>query len=86
MLFYSYTAIVGREILAADILIFLVAVALGQMISYKILTLRSLPPVLNIFGIALVAILAIAFGLFTFYPPRLPIFRDAVTGGYGIIK
>jgi hypothetical protein len=28
--------------------------------------------------------LALAFIVFTFYPPHLPIFRDPITGKYGI--
>ncbi|MDH5624342.1 MAG: DUF6512 family protein [Candidatus Bathyarchaeota archaeon] len=29
-------------------------------------------------------LLGVAFVLFTFYPPHLPLFRDPVTGEYGI--
>jgi len=86
VLFYSYTAIIGQEILIVDILIFVVAVALGQLTSYKLLTIRRLPPWLDKVGIALVILLAVALGVFTFYPPHLPIFRDALTGAYGILE
>jgi hypothetical protein len=86
VIFYSYTAIIGHEILIVDILSFFVAVAVGQLTSYKILTIRQLPAWLDKLGLALVILLAIAFGVFTFYPPHLPVFRDAVSGGYGIIR
>jgi hypothetical protein len=86
VIFYSYTAIIGHEILIVDILSFFVAVALGQLTSYKILTARQLPTWLDKLGLALVILLAIAYGVFTFYPPHLPVFQDAVSGGYGIIK
>jgi len=84
-IFYAYTAISGEEILAVDITIFFVAVALGQFASYKILTLRQWPRRLCWVGAVMVVLLAVAFGVFTFYPPHLCIFRDAVSGGYGII-
>ena len=84
VLFYAYTAATGREILVVDILIFLIAIAVGQLISYKILTARQLPSWLNKLGLILLVSLAIAFCVFTFYPPHLPIFRDAITGTYGI--
>jgi hypothetical protein len=84
-IFYAYTAIFGEEILVVDILIFLVAVALGQFASYKILTIKQWPRWLCGVGVAMVILLAVAFGVFTFYPPHLGIFRDAVSGGYGII-
>jgi hypothetical protein len=85
-IFYGYTAIFGEEILAVDILIFLVAVALGQFASYKILTLQQWPRWLCGVGVVMVILLAVAFGVFTFYPPHLGVFRDAVSGGYGIIQ
>jgi hypothetical protein len=84
-IFYAYTAIFGEEILAVDITIFFVAVALGQFASYKILLLKQWPKWLYGVGIVMVILLAVAFGVFTFYPPHLGIFKDAVSGGYGII-
>jgi len=84
-IFYAYTAIFGEEILAVDISIFFVAVALEQLASYKILTLKQWPKWLSGVGVVMVILLAAAFGVFTFYPPELGIFRDAVSGGYGII-
>jgi len=86
ILFYSYTAVIGQEILIVDILIFVIAVALGQLTSYKMLTIGRLPLCLDKVGLVMVIVLAVAFGVFTFYPPHLPIFRDAVTGGYGILE
>lgn len=31
------------------------------------------------------AVLAVLFVVFTFHPPQLSLFRDSVTGGYGIV-
>jgi len=84
-IFYAYTAIFGEEILAVDISIFFVAVALGQLASYKILTMKQWPWWMGGVGVVMVILLAAAFGVFTFYPPELGIFRDAVSGGYGIV-
>lgn len=86
VLFYAYTAIIGRGILAVDISIFVIAVWLGQLTSYRILNLKQLPRWLNYLGIFLILVLALAFGVFTFYPPQLPIFQDGLTGSYGIVK
>lgn len=84
-IFYGYTAIWGEEILAVDISIFFVAVALGQLASYKILTLKQWPRWLGGVGAVMLVLLAAAFGVFTFHPPHWGVFRDAVSGGYGII-
>jgi uncharacterized membrane protein len=84
VLFYSYTAILGHDLLIADILIFVVAVIVGQLVSYKLLTASPLPERLNRFAPIALAVLGILFVLFTFYPPQVPLFRDPVTGVYGI--
>jgi len=39
IVFYSYTSVFGQEILLIDILIFVLAITLGQLTSYKILSL-----------------------------------------------
>ncbi len=85
-IFYSYTAILGESILAIDILSFVIAVIAGQLVSYGLLTWKTLP--YNLDKIALIALilLGLAFVLFTFYPPQLPMFQDPLTGEYGIVS
>jgi hypothetical protein len=84
LVFYTYTAITGHAILAVDIATFAVAVAIGQLISYKIMTSDELPGYLNYIALVLVIALAVVFAIFTFYPPDLPIFLDSEAGIYGI--
>jgi hypothetical protein len=84
ILFYSYTAILGDSVLIIDILTFVVAVIVGQLASYKLLTHGELPDMLNTIALVALVLLGIAFVLFTFDPPHLPLFRDPVTGEYGI--
>jgi hypothetical protein len=87
VLFYSYTAIVGESILVIDILTFVIAVIVGQLVSYRLLTSKTLP--YNLVGrVSLVALilLSLAFVLFTFYPPRLAMFQDPITGEYGFVS
>jgi len=84
ILFYSYTAVLGESVLVIDILTFVVAVIVGQLVSYKLLTHEELPDMLNKISLVALLLLGVAFVLFTFYPPHLPLFRDPATGGYGI--
>ncbi len=86
ILFYSYTAVTGESVLAIDILTFVVAVIVGQLVSYKILTYRKLHDNLNKISLVALVLLGLAFVLFTFYPPHLTLFRDPVTGEYGIMN
>jgi len=84
ILFYSYTAVLGESVLVIDILTFVISVIAGQFVSYKLLTYRELPDMLNKISLVALVLLGVAFVLFTFYPPHLPLFRDPVTGEYGI--
>jgi hypothetical protein len=84
LVFYSYTAFSGKSIFAIDISSFVFAVLIGQLLSYKILTYKQLPRNLNKIAFAAIILLAIAFILFTYYPPQLQIFKDSLTGKYGI--
>ena len=82
--FYSYTAVVGHEILAVDIGSFVAGAALCQLVSLA--WMRGRPqngPRTWPAGGAGLALIAALFMLFTFVTPRLPIFRDSTTGEYG---
>jgi len=83
-LFYAYTTITGSDNLIADIVIFVVAIALGQLTSYKILAREQLSQNLHRLSLAGLITLGIIYAVFTFYPPHVPIFMDSTTGTYGI--
>jgi hypothetical protein len=85
VLYYAYTTIIGHGLLAVDIAIFVVAVIVGQLVSYKVLAAPPLSERFNRFAPIALVVLAILFVLFTFCPPQFPLFRDSVTGGYGIV-
>jgi hypothetical protein len=86
VLFYSYTAILGESILVIDILTFVIAVIVGQLVSYRLLTWKTLPYNLNRISLIALILLGLAFVLFTFYPPQLAMFQDPITGEYGIVS
>jgi hypothetical protein len=83
--FYSYTAVLEGNVVI-DILTFVIAVIVGQLVSFKLLTYRKLPANLTLISIGALAILGLAFIIFTFYPPHLPLFQDPISGEYGIIN
>jgi hypothetical protein len=80
VLFYSYTAILGESILVIDILTFIIAVIVGQLVSYRLLTDKTLTYNLDRVSLIALVLLGLAFVLFTFYPPQLPMFQDPITG------
>ena len=86
VIFYIYTSILGEHIFAIDIASFVIAAALGQYVSYKLLCHMKLPSVYNLLGLAMWILGILLFAIFTFFPPHLPIFQDPPSGGYGIIQ
>jgi hypothetical protein len=85
-IFYSYTLFTGESIFVIDILSFIVAVIIGQYLSYRLLVHKQLSPSLEKIALAALLLLAIAFIVFTFIPPHLPPFQDPISGEYGIIE
>jgi hypothetical protein len=85
-LFYGYTFIFKIESLAIDVVIFFIAIAVAQVVSYRLMLLRERKLFLNIIGGIIIIANVVLFSLLSFFPPECPIFRDPVTGGYGIVE
>jgi hypothetical protein len=85
---YMAVAILGENLFLINIVLFLVAIFIGQWASYWMMTTDRLPafdPRPACLGIAL---MAGAFTLFTFFPPEIFLFEhlDLMnTGEYGIL-
>ncbi len=86
VLFYSYTYVTGTELLAVDITIFFAAITTAQIVGYRIMLIRKKFLSLNVLGAVIILICLVSFSLFSYFPPRYHLFKDAVTGGYGIIE
>jgi len=84
IVFYSYTSIIGGSIFAIDIATFIVAVIIGQIVSYTIFKKNQFARNIDRFALIILVILGIAFVVFTFYPPHLPVFQDPITKSYGL--
>jgi hypothetical protein len=85
LVFYVYTAVTKDSIFPVDISTFVVAVVLGQLLSYKVIRRKSsFPHYMGYAATVAIILLSGAFIAFTFFPPHFPIFQDSVTGNYGI--
>lgn len=81
--FYTYTGAFGvRSIIAVDIASFFVAVAVGQWVSYRLISSSGrVPPLLvSVTGTVLVMV---SFTVLTFAPPHIPLFQETSSGAYG---
>ena len=83
LLYYSYTGILGVEADWFNITIFFLAAGYCYWLESRLLT-KGLPrkckPKLTL---GLILLLGAAFMVLTFAPPKIPLFRDPVTGSYG---
>lgn len=84
VIFYSYTAFL-EENLIIDIGSFVFAIIVGQYFSFRVLTHKKLIRAFELIGLISLILLAVAFAVFTFYPPEVDLFRDPLSGDYGII-
>lgn len=82
--FYTYTGALGIESLILDIFSLLLGLVMGQGLAYHVYKYAKLKPYSLYLAIAILVLLAIAFTVFTFAPPHIPLFQDSLTGNYGI--
>lgn len=82
MFYYTYTGIIGYHVLIIDILIAVTIIIFMHFLSYKILT--SEKTISCNFLYIIVIIIIFVFVIFTFFPPKIPLFMDSTTGLYGI--
>jgi hypothetical protein len=81
---YYLVKTLGIENLAIDITNFFISVAIAQIISYRLMLLQRHYRALRIIGAILILLSILAFSLLSYFPPGYSIFRDPISGGYGI--
>ena len=80
--FYTYTGVVGTNFAWLNIATFIVAVVLGEFVTYKLLISRKSYNA-EFISIFFLVILFASFVLYTFSPPRIGFFKDPVTEQFG---
>lgn len=82
-MYYLYTGVIGRHILAVDISLLALSAAIGQTVGARVYK-HSRRGGRASTAIAVMAGVLAVFVFFTFHPPYLPLFRDGQTGAYGV--
>lgn len=82
LVFYFYTQAFGVELLWVDIALLFASLLFGQLMGLHVY--RHGGGLSMMFVLVLFAAIVLAFMIFTFFPPRIPLFRDSSTGLYGI--
>lgn len=81
--FHLYTLIIHHNLIL-DILLMVIAIALGQLVSFKISSRIAADRNAGIISLMMLVLLGAAFVVFTFLPPNWEPFRDSITGTFGI--
>ncbi len=84
IIFYSYTYFLGHNLLPLDILTFILAVLIGQFVSYMLLTANELDEFFGHMALSGLYLMAGAIAYATYFPPHYPVFMDTMTGKYGM--
>lgn len=82
--YYTYTGAFGIECLILDIFSLFLGIAAGQLMALHVYKYVKHTKYFFPYAIVILVIMALAFTVFTFYPPKIPIFMDSTTGEYGI--
>lgn len=85
LIFYGYKALLGTHYLALDIALYVVAVVIGQWLSYAIIISPVVTPVIRFSALVVLVGLITAFVVFTYHPPQIFLFEDPRSHQYGII-
>jgi len=82
--YYTYTGALGIESIILDIFSLFLGIAVAQLLALHVYKYSKLTPRCLYYAIVVLILLAVAFAVFTFNPPQLPLFKDSSTGKYGI--
>lgn len=85
VLFYTYTGVLGRSVDWVNIALFFLAALGAFLLDFRLLRRsRISAPWQQILGLIVLWALAFCFVWCTFHPVELALWRDPVTGGYGV--
>lgn len=83
VVYYTYTGILGENSDWVNITLFFLAAGVAYWTETQLFIREFSCPVGAKIAVVPLFLLAILFTVFTFHPPRIPLFRDPVTGTYG---
>ena len=83
-LFYTLNGVIGTLPSWVNISIFFISAAIAYIYEARLFNAENIICKNQKINIAILCIIALLFVIFTFTPPELEIFRDPLTGTYGI--
>ena len=84
VLFYTYNGVIGKSPDWVNISIFFIAAFFAYRNQVKTLKKENAAYFSPAFSLTTILVMALLFGIFTFFPPKLELFLDPVNGTRGI--
>ena len=84
VLFYTYNGVIGKSPDWINIAIFFITAAVVYVYETRQFRRADMPCRMPKVSVSLLVGIAVLFVLFTFLPPEIGLFRDPLTGSYGI--
>jgi hypothetical protein len=84
VLFYTYNGVFGKSPDWVNITIFYITAATIFLFEWWTFKQDRLPCKYPRLAFTAICIIGVLFVVFTFAPPQIPLFRDPITGAYGI--
>lgn len=85
VLYYTYTGLLGTSVDWFNITIFYIAAAVVYWWETKRFQNNLACPLSPSVSIVLICAIVLLFTVMTFFPPKIPLFQDPLTGTYGFI-
>lgn len=85
-LYYTYIGALGISADWFNIAIFFLAAGGAYFLEYRLLRRGFGASRPQFLPAALLLLMGVAFWIFTFFPPRIPLFQDPITGSYGFFS
>lgn len=83
LIYAAYTGILGVSVDWFNIAIFFIAAGAAYWLEYRAFRRGRVCRYSPRIAFGLVCLIGVVFTLMTFFPPRIPFFRDPITGSYG---
>ena len=84
VLFYTYNGVFGKSPDGINIAIFYISAGLVFLFEWWAFKVGRLPCRYPWLAFAAICLICVLFVVFTYAPPQIPLFRDPVSGTYGI--
>ncbi len=84
IIFYTFNGVFGPSPDWYNITIYFQAAAAAYLLESTLFQKEEVPCLSPTLAFGILLLIAVSFGVFTWLPPKIPLFQDPITGQYGL--